>query len=167
MLLCLLLPTLLYIWTVREPPPPWRAAYYGNERFEGPPIVHAESDLNHDGKDRSPIEGIPGDRFSARWDTCLTLGHSQSVAFQLTSDDSAHLLIDSQQVIDDWEPHARHTRGADVSLEAGVHHLRVDYSQLEGSDFVTLTASFDGERPQRIAPGRLRFPREDAQRPCE
>jgi hypothetical protein len=59
------------------------------------------------------------------------------------------------------------TRGTDVSLEAGVHHLRVEYRERVKSASLTLVASFDGTRPQRIAPERLRFPNGDLRHPCK
>ena len=168
MLICLLLGTLVYLLAVREPPPRWRAAYFGNQRLEGPALVREERDINHDWGRAGPLEGIPDDMFSARWDSCLALERAQSVTFQLTSDDGSRLFIDGRPAIDIWERHMRSlTRGTDVSLEAGVHHLRVEYYERVGVASVTLSASFDNERPRRIAPERLRFPDGDWQHPCK
>jgi len=167
MLVCLLLPTLLYMWAVREPPQRWRAAYFGNERLEGLALVREERDVAHDWKRQGPPHGIPADRFSARWDSCLTLERAQTAALQLTSDDGSRLFVDGLLVIDNWGlRRLPRTRGTDVLLEAGLHHLRVEYSQLTGSASVTLAASLDGKRPRRIAPEHLRFPGGDPQRPC-
>lgn len=167
MFICLVVATVLYIWAVREPPPRWSAAYFGNESMEGQAIVREERDVNHDWEREDPPEGISADRFSVRWDTCLTLEQSQTVALQLTSDDGSRLLIDGLLVIDNWgERKLRRTRGTDLPLEAGEHHLRVEYNQLSGSALVTLAASFEGERPKRIAPERLRLPDADVQHPC-
>ena len=66
MLICLLLGTLVYLLSVREPPPRWRAAYFGNPRLEGPALVREERDVNHDWQRGGPSEGIPYDMFSAR-----------------------------------------------------------------------------------------------------
>jgi hypothetical protein len=168
MLICLLLGTLVYLLAVGEPPPRWRAAYFGNQRLEGPALVREERDVNHDWRRGGPLEGIPDDMFSARWDSCLTLERAQSVTFQLTSDDGSRLFIDGRPAIDIWDRHMRSlTRGTDVWLGAGTHHLRVEYYEIVGVASVTLAASFDTQRPQRIAPGRLRFPDGDQRRPCE
>jgi len=167
MLVCLLLPTLLYIWAVREPPPRWRAAYFGNERLEGVPVVREERDVAHDWKRQGPPQGIPAARFSVRWDSCLTLERAQTVAFQLTSDDGSRLFVDGVLVIDNWgSRRLPRTRGTDVLLQAGERHLRVEYSQLTGPASVTFVASLDGKRPRRIAPEHLRFPNGDPQHPC-
>lgn len=179
MVICFLVPTLLYMVAVREPSPRWRAAYFSNERLEGVPLVRKERDVNHNwGVRRSPLETIRVDHFSARWDTCLVLERAQSVAFQLTSDDGSRLFIDGQLAIDNWGPRPRSytrgskilrplTSGVDVPLQAGVHHLRVEYYEEIDHSLVTLLSSFEGERPQRIAPERLQFPDGDWQRPCK
>ena len=171
MLLCLLVPVLLYIWAVREPPPRWRATYFDHERPEEVLKVREERDVNpheHHWGDAEALRGISDDRSRVLWDSCLTLEHAQSVAFQLTSHDPARLFIDGQPVIDNLgqRPLPR-TRGTDVSLEAGVHHVRVEYQERIKSAALTLVASFDGTRPRRIAPERLRLPAGDLQHPCK
>ena len=168
MLICLVLGTLVYLLAVREPPPRWRAAYFGNQRLEGPALVRAERDVKHDWQRGGPLEGISEDKFSARWDSCLTLERAQRVTFQLTSDDGSRLFIDGRPAIDIWDRHIRSlTRGTDVWLGAGMHHLRVEYYERVSVASVALTASFDTRRPRRIPPERLRFPDGDEQHPCK
>jgi hypothetical protein len=171
MLICLLLPAFLYIWAVREPPPRWRATYLDLERGKATVIVREERDVNHHShhwEDAVSARGISGNRSKVLWDSCLSLERAQSSAFQLTSHDPARLFIDGQLVIDNLgrRPVPR-TRGTDVSLAAGVHQLRVEYHERVTSAALTLVASFDGERPRRIAPERLRFPDGDLQHPCK
>jgi hypothetical protein len=174
MLVCLLVPTLVYLWAVREPQPRWRATYFGEGSPGGEPVLvlmREERDVNfHDyhWADPSALLGIPDDRSRVLWDSCLSLERAQSIAFQLTSHDHARLFIDGQPVIDNLgrRPLPR-TQGTDVSLGAGMHHLRVEYDERVKSAALTLAASFDGKRPQRIAPERLRFPGESQQDPCE
>lgn len=166
MWVCLLVPASIYLLFAREPAPRWRAAYFSNPGLEGAPLVRRERDVHHDWRDGTPADGLPSDEFSARWDSCLVLDVAQSVAFQLTSDDGARLWIDGRAVLDDWERQGRGTRGTNVSLDEGVHHLRVEYHELSGLASVVLAASFDETRPARIAPERLRFPDSDAQLPC-
>lgn len=172
MLICLLLPTLVYIWAVREPPPRWRATYFDHDGSgKAVTVVREERDVNHHNHHwQEPIatRGITDDRSDAVWESCLSLESVQSVAFQLTSHDPARLLIDGRLAIDNLgrRPVPR-TRGTDISLDAGVHHLRVEYNETVKSAALTLVASFDGKRPRRIAPERLQFPDGDLQDPCK
>jgi hypothetical protein len=173
MLLCLLLPTLVYVWAVREPPPRWRASYFSDAPPGGEPVLaltREERDVNyHDyhWSDASALTGIPENRSSVLWESCLILERTQSVAFQLTSHDHARLFIDGRRVIDNLGRRPLPlTQGTNVSLGAGVHHLRVEYHEQVKSAALTLLASFDGTRPRRIAPKRLRFPNEDPRHPC-
>lgn len=167
MLISLLLPTILYIWAVQEPAPRWRATYFDNASFEGAGLVREELDVDHDWRGRRTEEGFPNEELSARWDTCLSLEDGQSVAFQLTSADGARLFIDETPAIDNSGSHPRRTRGTEVTLQAGVHHLRVEHTGAAQSAAVTLVASFDDNRPRRIAPERLSFPDGDSQQPCK
>jgi hypothetical protein len=171
MLICLLLPTVVYMCAVQEPPPRWRATYFDRQRPEGEAaIVREERDVNHHDHhwgDFDALQGIPDDRSNVLWDSCLSLERAHSVAFQLTSHDPARLFIDGQAVIHNLgrRPVPR-TRGTDVYLDPGVHHLRVEYHEQVKSASLTLVASFDGTRPRRIAPERLRFPDGDLNHPC-
>jgi beta-glucosidase len=166
MLVCLLVPTLVYLFAVQEPAPRWRAAYFDNARFEGAAEVREERDVGHDWKGRRPAEGSGGDELSARWESCLRVKEGQRIALQLTSRDGSRLFIDGVQVIDNWGSHPRRTRGTELTLKAGVHPMRVEYSGLLESASVTLAASFDHERPRRIAPERLRLPEGDREGSC-
>lgn len=166
MFACWLLPAVAYIALAQEPQPRWRAAYFADADFEGTPTVRQEGDVDHDWGPRGSSDH-PGDNgFAVRWDTCLSLEGPKTIAFQLTSETGARLLVDGRAVIDDWEAHPRHTRGVETTLEAGTHHLRVDYRGGPESASVVLAASFDGERPARIDPERLHFPDGETQRPC-
>jgi hypothetical protein len=173
MLLCLLLPTLAAIWAMREPSPRWRASYFDEAGPGGelaPTLVREERDVNpHDyhWTDPGSLVDIPDERPSVVWESCLTLERAQRVAFQLTSHDHARLTIDGRPVIDNSgrRPLPR-TEGVDVSLTAGLHPVRVEYEERAKSAALTLTASFDGKRPQRIAPERLRLPGESPGDPC-
>ncbi|MFW2390500.1 MAG: PA14 domain-containing protein [Polyangiales bacterium] len=167
MLICLLLPTLIYICAVQEPEPRWRATYFDNASLEGEGRLNEERDVDHDWRGARPGDGTPDDAFSARWDSCLSLEDEQSVAFQLSSAGGARLLIDDAPVIDDWGSHPLRTKGTELTLPAGVHHLRVEFSSTVESPSVTLVASFDEERPRRIAPERLRVLDGDSQQPCK
>jgi hypothetical protein len=147
-----LLPTPLWflLAVARDPGPAWRAEYHGSRDFSGPQVTVTVRRLSRYWDRQNPR--VPGgfetQRFSVRFDTCLRLQQVQEVPFQLVASGVASFSLDGQEQlrIDDKE---RQARGAMVTLQPGVHHLRVDYS---GRDWpsIALNASFDGHAPVAI-----------------
>jgi hypothetical protein len=144
---------------------PWRATYFTDRKLEDPAKVMRELDINHDwGKD-APMEALPPDKFSVRWDTCMRIDESSSVIFQVHANDAARVYVDGEVVIDAWEKSEEtRKRGygtAEVALEPGVHHLRVEYFESLGAASIKLAASFDGEMPVALPNERLAYPGDD------
>ncbi|HEY0133240.1 MAG TPA: PA14 domain-containing protein, partial [Nannocystis sp.] len=145
---------------------PWRGTYFNRMDFTGQSEVRRDLDLDFEWGNGSPMDVIPNDRFSARWDTCLTIPTTRQVAFQLISDDGSRLEIDGALVIDNWGKHTATTRGATLELAAGEHHLHVEYFEERSSASLTLLASLDGEAPKPIPRTMLRAPDEGDENPC-
>jgi hypothetical protein len=165
MLLILFGGAFAYLAVVSEPSPRWRARY---ELGVSNVLVTAEHDLDHRSA-WAPGRGGDGGKdggFLAEWDTCLRIDRSGSVAFQLTSSGRARAYIDGRPVIDDWALHNRRTRGVELALEPGHHHLRITYEAPTQGAAIILAASFDERRPARIPPNHLSFPTEDLDAPC-
>jgi hypothetical protein len=139
---------------------PWRASYYPNPDFEGDAIVLWESAVDHDWGNAAPLEGIPSDGFSARWETCLVLEHSTSIAFQLGADDGARLLIDGEHIIDNWGKHAFKAHSARVRLDAGAHHVELRYFEARKLARISLLAAIEDAAPAQLSTRLLRAPRE-------
>ncbi len=140
---------------------PWVDLWGGSEG-------RRDGDVKFDWGRKGPFTNFAEDEFSARWDTCLTLDADASVAFELVSDDGSRLFIDGSRVVENWGTHGRRARGKRVELEAGVHHLLVEYFEKRSSALVTLTASFAGEVPEPIPTRMLTHPLPDADEsdPC-
>ncbi len=141
---------------------PWRATYYPDKDFEGRPVFVREDDVEHDWEDKAPHEQIAPDRFSVRWDTCLRLDEREQVAVELVANDGARLLIDGETVIDIWDKDpvtGRRGRGrAQLELDAGMHHLRVEYFESFGKAHIELRAAFDGGVSGPFPRDRLSYP---------
>lgn len=144
---------------------PWRATYFTDRKLEDEAKVMRERDINHDWAKEAPFEDLPPDKFSVRWDTCLRMDESRSVTFQVHANDAARVFIDGEVVIDAWEKTAdKPKRGygtAEVQLEPGVHHLRVEYFESLGAASMDLAASFEGEVPAALPNDRLAYPGDD------
>jgi len=147
---------------------PWRGDYYPTHTFEGAPILRRDADIDFSWGRKPPLERISADLFSMRWDTCMVLREATQVHFLLTSDDGSKLFLDGETVIDLWEAKGKAKLDKAVELEAGVHHLRLDYFERRGSAQVVLQASVDGEKPGPIPRGLLYYPGDNlnAEDPC-
>jgi len=144
---------------------PWRGLYYGNGKLEGEARERFDRTIEFDfGKD-APMRGIGVDDFSIRWDTCLRLEEETKVRFELSSDDGSRLYVDGDKVVENWGDHGKETRGGSATLEAGVHHLEIEYYEARHGANVALLASFDGGKPTTIPVQMLTAPG-DGTEPC-
>ena len=162
-----LLPVTIYtaLNTTIDGDGPWRASYFPDRKLESTPIVVREETIDHDWDKDAPLDEIPPDKFSVRWDTCARVDEAGPVVFQLNANDGARLFVDGEVVIDAWERNTKtRKRGlgsAEVELEAGVHHLRVEYYESLGVASMTFAASFTGEPPAAVPAKRLIYPGDD------
>jgi hypothetical protein len=141
---------------------PWRASYFANADLEGPPRQRREGNVEFYWHRRAPIENLPTDNFSARFETCLVVDAPiPEAAFQISSDDGARVLLDEVVIVDDWSPHRYRSRGAFVSIDAGVHRLVVEYFDRDHEANLVLVASLDGDVPKSIPARMLDLPRDD------
>ena len=121
----------------------WVSRYYGNTRFEGTALTRNDISANRDFRSRSPAPGIPKDRWSARWDTCLVVTQATELSLQLASDDGSKLLVDEVAQLE-VGPRPGKKSGL-ISLQQGVRHLGVELIDKGGKAFVRLEGlNFEG-----------------------
>ncbi|PRQ03079.1 PA14 domain protein [Enhygromyxa salina] len=144
---------------------PWRVAYHSDRKLESRPIVQREPHIDHDWNKDAPLEAVPPDKFSVRFDTCLRIDEAGPVAFQVNANDGARVFIDGESVIDAWErdekTRKRGSGAAEVPLEPGVHHVRVEYFESLGVASIKFSASLDGAVPKPLPHDRLTYPGDD------
>lgn len=137
----------------------WRVAYYPTKNFEGQPELRRSVDVAFEWGREPPTDSIPGDYFSARVDTCLVLDEDTEIAFMLVSNDGSRLFVDGKKMVNNWKKNGASAEGERVWLDAGVHHLRVEYFEREHEAELHLTASFDEDEPPEPIPAQmLEFP---------
>jgi hypothetical protein len=148
---------------------PWAATYFNRPDLTGEKVQRRDLDVNFEWKNTPPMDTIPADRFSVRWDSCLSLDAEQEVAFQLTSDDGSRLFIDGKQTVDNWGKHGLRARGRTVKLKGGVHHIRVEYFEHRNEATVALSAAFGADKPAPIPGSMLHAPPGDEtdEDPCD
>jgi hypothetical protein len=138
---------------LRDRGPVWRAEYHGSLDLSGPEMVVGERRLSRywDRQDPSVPGGFEVSSFSVRYDTCLRLAEAREIPFLLVATGSAHFSIDEQERLGLEQGKERGTRGANLRLDAGTHHLRVEFSG-RGWPSIGLYASLDGRAPLAVPP---------------
>ena len=98
-----------------------------------------DTGIDFDWHGGSPVAGVPGGSWSARWTATLTPPLTGTYTFSLTSDDGSRLFIDGKRVVDGWVPQASTTRTASVALTAGQPvRLQVEYFETGGGSSLRL-----------------------------
>ena len=124
---------------------PWLARYYASPDFTGPVNWRRDAALSFDWGNGEPIFGMPGDLFSARWDTCIDVDAESLLSVTATYDDGVRVLVDGRLVTGSWSSTGPPTlRGAAV-LEPGAHHVRVEYHEDRGDARVEVLLVVEGE----------------------
>jgi hypothetical protein len=123
------------LWTREHPDGAWISRYYKRPRLKGTPFVRHDTAIDYDWGRKAPVGGMPRNRWSARWDTCLHLKQDALLDLRLIANRSARLLVDGKARLDVRSPGQKKRS---LSLPAGVHHLRVNYEKLRGPAVVKL-----------------------------
>lgn len=127
--------------------------YYPNTSLSGTPaLTRTDSNVDFMWYGQSPGSGLGKTDWSAKWTGTLTAPVSGTYTFSLTSDDGSRLLINNNQIIDNWRDQATTTRTGTVSLTAGQSvPVEVDYYQKAGDSNVSLGWQPPGPTPMQQA----------------
>ncbi|ROR46360.1 beta-glucosidase [Kitasatospora cineracea] len=132
--------------------------YHNSTDLSGPVVasrVDAAVDAVWGGQ--SPAAGVNATNWSAKWTGTLTPPTSGSYQFSLNSDDGSRLLVNGQQVINNWYNQGPTTRTGSITLTAGQPvSIEVDYYQAGGGSNATLGWSVPGQsaHDQAVAAAR-------------
>ena len=105
------------------------AEYFENATLTGPPREGFDARLSTDSLSDAWLGSPPG-AFSARWYGYLTVDRPGTFVFATRSDDSSSLRIDGRLVVDN--PGVAFIRSQPIELNAGPHHLLIEYTQKIG-----------------------------------
>jgi hypothetical protein len=115
-------------WEPNRTFPNWKGVYWANTDLRGSPsLIRDDAIIDFDWGSGSPGQGIPDERFSARWTQSL---HFVDGLYRFTVhvDDGVRLWVDDQLILDSW------LNGSlrDLSVEhmlagTGPHSLKVEY----------------------------------------
>ncbi len=172
--LLLLAPAIVWVVVSDELPGkgPWRGEYHADRELEDEPVLRRDMDVDFDWDKSAPMDEIPPDKFSVRWDTCLELDEPAHLILQVRANDGARVFVDGETLIDAWERDAKTRRrgfgSGELDLEAGIHHLRVEMFEGLSTAGITLVGSLDGGVPKPLPLDRLHYPGDeiDESDPC-
>lgn len=120
----------------------WTAEYYNNPYLMGPATVtRQDTGIAFNWGASAPMPEVNADNFSVRWgaDPYFEAG---TYRFYTLADDNVRLSIDypSQPQIDTFNnPSTGQIISVDVTMDAGVHHIQVDYREITGNAYVYVT----------------------------
>ena len=76
--------------------------------------------------------------------------HDGLYLFGLTSDDGSRLIIDGKTVVDLDGDHPAIEHGTQLSLDAGLHELRIEFFEAEGKEVLEVSVQSDRVPPQPL-----------------
>ncbi len=152
---------------VRGPQGPWRGEYYEGKEFEGEATIRYARKLEFEWDKAAPFRGMPKDKWSVVYTTCLEVDEEAEYRFRMTSDDGSRLYIDGERIIDNWGAHSPRTRSGKYVLEPGTYELEVEYFESShGAELKLVVAIGEDGEHETISPKTLRQPSDDEDNPC-
>jgi dipeptidyl aminopeptidase/acylaminoacyl peptidase len=107
--------------------------YFANLTLTGEPlVVRVSAQLDWDWGLVAPLEGLPADGFSARWQGRFAFPTDADYLFVVAADAGARLWLDETLLIDGWTAPLARPLSAPIRLSAGVHLVRVEYYDDQG-----------------------------------
>ena len=133
---------LWYATTLLDIPTGFAAQYFAGTDASAPALVSIDARVSSAVVRTKWVNAAAP--FKVRWDAVLRIQSSGTYRFSVVSDDGAQLFLDNRVVID-TRPGLRQTT-VPVSLEGGVHPLRLEYQHTGGDPRIELlwSSSLDG-----------------------
>jgi len=117
----------------------WFISYWDNPNQEGDPVrTGSEGNIDHDWGTGVPVNGVPADKWSARWTSYVEFDPG-TYRFTITSDDGARIFLGSRHVMVDWAARPEKTHVTTVSLTGGTYPVAIDYFDDVGAAVLELT----------------------------
>ena len=106
-----------------------KASYYSNMELNGDPFkVTVDKEINNEYAYNPPMEGMPSDGFSIRWEGQLKPDKTGKYYLGVTGDDGFRLYFEDKLVIDSWQGLGKKTAAYETELEEGrLYSFRLEY----------------------------------------
>jgi hypothetical protein len=93
--------------------------YFSDENLQNPVVSHQDTKLDFNWGGQSPIEGVSGTHWSARWKGTFTPPETGMYQFKASADDGFRVFVDGKLIINDWSGHAIEEVTGYISLSQG------------------------------------------------
>jgi len=154
---CLLSVLLFIVGTASSGPTGLNRRVFPDVGFAGTPVLaDVSTEITLDFLDDYPE--LPRRFFSARWHGFWYLPESGDITFYAAGDDRLDIRLDGELLIRRTPPTDMHTATRDVTLDAGVHEIVVEYQQHGGASALGVRWQPRGGVPRGLPAHRL-FPR--------
>ncbi|MBC8137953.1 MAG: hypothetical protein H8F28_18900 [Fibrella sp.] len=155
-------------WQFPAPPPEivgagtgLSASYWNNKDMLGEPLLkRTEAQVDFDLGGATPINGVPKENVSARWEGFYEAPVSGKYTFGTRTDDGVRLWIEDKPAIDNWTDHGptEDRTKEPITLKKGQRvRLKLEYYQGGGGGEVRLLVGRESESLVAVPKGRL-FP---------
>ena len=124
------------------------ASFFDNRTLAGTPVAtRTDLSIDFDWKYGSPVEGLPNDGFSCRWEGLFTPEQTGTVRFNMSGDDGYRLFIDDVHAGGDWGNHSLSSRTVFHRVEAGhTYRLRFEFYDNASSAIASCKMGFFNDR---------------------
>lgn len=114
--------------------------YYANRNLEGEPVYRLDERIDFDWGNSSPMDNIPADSFSVRWNGFIRVPESGRYTFYVKSDDGARVWIDGELVFDYWIAQSATERSFEMDMDAEKRYgIRVEYYEVNATASMRLS----------------------------
>ncbi|MFC3573749.1 fibronectin type III domain-containing protein [Streptomyces yaanensis] len=131
----------------------WKADYYANTTLTGTPrkSLCDKSISENWGKGHPAGISLPNDRFGVRWTMRRNFGGGGPFLLKTAAQDGIRVWIDSKRYVNLWHDYSSTQHASvKVTVPAGTHTVRVDYTALTGS--ANVSVSLAPNTPDKVAP---------------
>lgn len=111
--------------------------YFNNDSLGGKPILSKnDTIIDFDQLKFKNVKGLNSENISVRWTGSLNVDKSGSYIVGISGDDGYRLFIDGKKVVDNWKRHSEELKYESVTLNKGVHDIKIEYFQGTGGSAV-------------------------------
>ncbi len=127
--------------------------YYSNTNLSGDPVlIRVDPTINFNWSGTPPDPSIAHDYYSVRWTGYVIPQYSETYTFYTDSDDGPRLIVNGQDMIEQFHGQGETWYSASIYLKAGqAYPIELDYQQQNGPAVARLLWS-SPSTPQQIIP---------------